>query len=177
VVDSYHDVRTVNEVFCRQDYGDGTDVRLVVDIGANIGVASLFFLSRRPNVRVIAVEPAPRNLPRLRRHLAPFGDRTVIVPAAVGVASGRAGFTVETTGRYGHLARPADQVSVEVPVVDINALLRDTVASHGVIDLVKIDTEGTETELAAAIAPEVAARVRRVVIELPDGAVAESPVR
>src|SRR4051812_8345280 len=63
---SYHDLLTVNEVFCRHDYGDGSGVRTVVDVGANVGLAALFFLTRSPDVRVWCCEPDPVNLDRLR---------------------------------------------------------------------------------------------------------------
>ena len=64
VLTSYHDLLTVNEVFCRQDYGDGEGVDTVVDIGANVGLAALFFLTRSPGVRVWCCEPDPANLER-----------------------------------------------------------------------------------------------------------------
>src|SRR5476651_1856806 len=50
-----HDLLTVNEVFCRRDYGNSTH-RTVVDIGANVGFASLFFLTRSAETRVWAFE-------------------------------------------------------------------------------------------------------------------------
>ncbi len=38
---NYHDLLTVNEVFCRRDYGSGKGVEVLVDIGANIGLAAV----------------------------------------------------------------------------------------------------------------------------------------
>ena len=37
---SYHDLLTVNEIFCRGDYGRGAP-QIVMDIGANRGLAAL----------------------------------------------------------------------------------------------------------------------------------------
>ena len=44
---SRDDMLTVNEVFCRQDYRAGTDLRVAVDLGANIGISALYFLTRK----------------------------------------------------------------------------------------------------------------------------------
>ena len=98
-----HDVRTVNEVFCRHDYGTGAH-RVVVDVGANIGVASLYFLTRRPDAVVYAFEPVPANLETLERNLAPFRDRVRLDRRAVSPAGGRAGASwpawIATTCRW-----------------------------------------------------------------------------
>lgn len=155
---SYHDLLTVNEVFCRRDYGDAEDTRLVVDIGANVGLAALFFLTRNRACRVHCFEPDPANLVRLRATLAPYGDRVVVIPRAV-TAEPSSTVCFQPAGRYGRIA--AD--GVEVASVGLD----DALASvPGVIDLVKIDTEGTEDVLVAALmrGPH-RSRVRDVVYE------------
>ena len=58
-LEDYHDLLTTVEVFCRRGYGAEVHP-VVVDIGANVGIATLFFLTRDPEVRVYAYEPDPR---------------------------------------------------------------------------------------------------------------------
>lgn len=99
-----HDVRTVNEIFSRNDYGHDAP-RVVVDIGANIGVASAYFASRHPDVVVHAWEPVPHNLELARRNLAVFGDRVTLHEKAVAPQRGRATFSVEPVGRYSGLTQ------------------------------------------------------------------------
>ena len=66
---------TVNEVFCRQDYGADASIRAVVDVGSNIGISALYFLTRSPDCRAWLYEPVPRNVERLRGNLAGYEDR------------------------------------------------------------------------------------------------------
>jgi FkbM family methyltransferase len=155
-LESRHDLLTVNEVFCRQDYGR-CDGRVFVDIGANIGVAALYFLTRRPDTRVHCYEPDPRNVARLRRTLAGFEDRYVLHEVAVSVRSESVRFFTEETGRYGRIDDDGD---LQVDAVGIIDLLTEVVALEGSVDLLKVDTEGTEPELVAAIPAEL--HVRRV---------------
>lgn len=152
-----HDVRTLNEVFFRQDYGD-TSPRVVVDIGANIGLTSLYFLSRRPDSKVYAWEPVPANVEVLRRNVAVFEDRCVVHTAALAPAAGEAEFITEQIGRYSGLAAYSARqggVRETVQCEAIGAALRAVLAEEGRIDLVKIDTEGSEEALVASIPDDV----------------------
>jgi FkbM family methyltransferase len=54
-------------------------VESVIDLGANVGYSSAFFLSRYPAARCVAIEPDPANFSLLSRNLAPYGDRAVCV--------------------------------------------------------------------------------------------------
>jgi len=182
---SRHDLLTVNEVFCRRDYGDGVGLATVVDVGANIGIATLWFLVRSPSCFVYCVEPDERNALRLEQNLAPFSGRFSLTRAAAGRKAGTGRFWREPSGRYGHLladgspAHPAESggsAFAEVQVVAIDALLDEVLASRGSIDLLKVDTEGTEEDLIDAIPPQTRARVRRVFYELP-GRVVDSAER
>lgn len=153
-----HDVRTVNEIYCRDDYGRERP-RVVVDIGANIGIAATYFLSRRPDSVVHCWEPGPGNLETLRRNVAPFGQRCRVHARAVSETAGSATFMVEPVGRYSALAGyfpegvPAEAIEVECDAVA--DVLREVIAEHGRVDLLKIDTEGNEPALVRAIPAEV----------------------
>jgi FkbM family methyltransferase len=156
---SYHDLLTVNEVFCRNDYGHARDVRAVVDVGANVGLAALFFLTRSPDVRVWCCEPDPVNLARLRTTLSGHLDRVTIIAKAV--TPEPVDFVrFAAAGRYGHIDVGG---SLEVPAIGIAELLRNVSREVGEIGLLKIDTEGTELELVRAVPSDVP--VRAVVYE------------
>ena len=152
---SRHDLLTVNEIFCRRDYGSRPGPR-VVDIGANVGFATLFFVTRSVETHVWAFEPDPENIIRLRENLRGFEPRYTLSECAVTVDEVCSTRFVPA-GRYGHVAR-AEEGGIEVPAVPIARALRQIGASAGLIDLVKIDTEGTEEALVAAIPPDVAIR-------------------
>lgn len=169
-----HDVRTANEVFCRGDYGMGTP-RVVVDIGANIGVATLFFLTRRVDSVVYAYEPVPANLTVLRANLEPFTNRYHLAEMAVAVHGGPAEFLTEPVGRYGGLSEFKEQLpghsAITVECEAMEAVLDRVIALEGHIDLVKIDTEGSEPDLVAAIPDRLWPLIGRVVWESNAGTV------
>jgi len=149
-----HDLLTVNEIFCRLDYGTDAPA-LVVDVGANIGLAALFWLTRRPDSKVWCYEPNPENIPRLRRTLAGFEGRYELVEAAIGSAATQARFTFDPSGRYGRLS-DTHELGAEVEVTVLG--LRDELArvereESREIELVKIDTEGSEPEIVASLPP------------------------
>lgn len=41
---SHHDLLTVNEIFCRQDYFANSSPRHAADLGSNIGISAMYFL-------------------------------------------------------------------------------------------------------------------------------------
>jgi FkbM family methyltransferase len=171
LLQSHHDLVTVIESFCRLDYGQG-GAQIVVDMGANIGVSALFFLTRRQDTRVYCFEPDPRNISRLHGTLTGLESRYQIIPAAIAVRSGRARFSQEPSGRYGSLVKlPNESGSIEVQCVAIDEALDELLRREGRIDLLKIDTEGNEPELIAAIPPTQRARIVEIYCESNDGRV------
>ncbi len=85
--------------FCRGDYASDTDVKIVVDVGANIGISALFFLTRNPICHVYCYEPNPINVERLRRNLSPYASRFSIEEIAIWTHDGEVPFMTEPTGR------------------------------------------------------------------------------
>jgi FkbM family methyltransferase len=158
------DLSTVFGVFCRADYQMGNQLKVAVDIGANIGIASLYFLSRNSTAHVYAYEPVPRNTKQLLANIAPFGTRCEISPVAVGTTSGTVDFGIEPTGKFGGI-KVASTERISVSCVAINDLLESVLTKHSEIDCLKIDVEGTERETLAAIAREFWSRIGRVYAE------------
>jgi FkbM family methyltransferase len=171
---SHGDVCTVTEIFCRHDYRAGSEAEVVVDIGSNIGLSALYFLTRTPRSRCYLYEPVPSNVARLRANLAAFTDRWTLNEVAVADREGRLSFGVESTGRYGglqafqhqdFLSRWNQASFTEVQCVHINAVLAEVLAREGRIDLLKIDTEGAELDTVAAIDPDYRRRIGVIYVE------------
>ena len=171
---SHGDVCTVTEIFCRHDYRAGRDVEVVVDIGSNIGLSALYFLTRNARARCYLYEPVAANVERLRANLAAFADRWMLHEVAVADRVGRLAFGVEATGRYGglqafqhddFLSRWNEASYTEVQCVHINTVLAEVLAREGRIDLLKIDTEGAELDTVAAIDPEFRRRIGVIYVE------------
>lgn len=173
VVPHPHDVRTVNDIFHRHDYGTGRP-RVVVDVGGNIGVSAAWFLSRSAHTRVHVWEPVPHNLQTLRTNVARFGDRCVVHEAALAPQAGPATLLVVPLGRSSTLAQnlpTADgRVAVEVWCEAVDDALRGVLEGEGGhIDLVKIGTGGSVEAIVDAIAVDVREAIDEIVYEYPGG--------
>ncbi|MGJ4892997.1 FkbM family methyltransferase [Bradyrhizobium sp. HKCCYLRH3099] len=80
------DLWVFNQIFVQREYrclDNLTNPSLIVDLGANVGYSSAYFLSHFPKSYVIAVEPDPANFEILRRNLRPYSGRYKAVQAAV----------------------------------------------------------------------------------------------
>ncbi|MGZ9114606.1 MAG: FkbM family methyltransferase, partial [Brevundimonas sp.] len=68
-----------------------SDGRSVLEIGANIGTQTLYFIRSGLFDSVISLEPDPRNLELLRLNIQinGLGDRVAVVPAAAGAMAGQ----------------------------------------------------------------------------------------
>ncbi len=161
---SYHDVLTLNEIFCRLDYPADVRDRVIVDFGSNIGISAAYFLTSAPDSFVYLYEPVPFNIERLRRNLQPFADRYCLQEIAVGQADGDVEFGWEETGRYGGIGIQTGRC-LSVPCKNSNVILREIIDRHGRIDILKIDIENLESEVTARIPLEIARHIDRIYVE------------
>jgi FkbM family methyltransferase len=152
------------DIFVHQCYASPVplpDTPRILDIGANIGMASLFFLARYPDARLTCFEPNPDSFELLSENVLPTSyPRACIRPECKAVSScnGILSLTVplqDSTAAYASVSGSgmADIATktVEVDTIDIRRLLDQPA------DLVKIDIEGHEYEVlqAARLTPRV----------------------
>lgn len=164
VLYSHHDLLTVNEIFCRLDYLATESVKVVVDLGSNVGISALYFLSRNQRSRCYLFEPDPRNTEKLKLNLAGFESRYSLQEDAVSDTSGTLQFGIESTGRYGGLGLDTGEY-IKVNCLDINEVLREILANEQTIDILKIDTEGVEIQTVEAIEKDLLRRIRKIYLE------------
>jgi FkbM family methyltransferase len=147
------DLSTLNLVFCRQDYYLPADTKIVVDIGSNIGLSTLYWLTRSTESFVYCHEPSPVSYGRLVNNLRAFQGRFEASPSAVSDFHGSARLGMDASGVNSSLELKSND-SVTCQVVHINEILEPVIRRHGRIDILKIDSEGHETRTLQAIAPE-----------------------
>lgn len=134
-----------------------SDRRTVLEIGANIGTQTLYFIRSGLFDSVISLEPDPRNLELLRLNVRINGldQRVVVVPAAAGAAAGLltlrrdAGNSGGATLRAERLPHAVES-EITVPVVTIDALIEQGEIDPGTIGLIWMDAEGFEDEILSA---------------------------
>jgi FkbM family methyltransferase len=155
----------LREVGVDDEYGsaDGIPAETIVDLGANVGLATLRLLASHPGARVVAVEADPALVPRLRRNVA--GLPVTVVHAAVCGASGeRVLYTSRSSSWVNSLSPNGDSRNgVRVPAISFEDLL----VTNGIerVDLLKLDVEGAEWEIVGG---DVPASVEAIVGEAHD---------
>jgi FkbM family methyltransferase len=120
------------------------DKTSVFDVGANVGCLTVPVARSAPSAKVVAIEPLPENVRRLRAHLALNGvDNVDIVEAAASDSEGTTAFAIAADPAFGSTSESsASGGSLVVPSTTIDALW----ASVGSPDVsfIKIDVEGGE---------------------------------
>lgn len=142
------DVATFDQTYYRHDHQppERADAALtatgplrVLDVGANIGLWSLWIAHRHRIASLTAVEPVARNVGALRANLAdnlPAGSWSVLEAAAT-TSDGELSFGGADTTR-GHIGGQGSTVAA----VDLFGLLDG-------VDLLKLDVEGAEWAIVA----------------------------
>jgi FkbM family methyltransferase len=171
------DYAAYRQIFREREYADvdgaeqgAGQVEFILDCGANIGLASIYFLHRFPRARVLAVEPDPENIEMCRRNLAPYGSRATVLQGGVWSNSTRLTVLPSRFGageKWGVQVRPfhsGDPEDSAVDAYDIPALM--AYAGTRKVDLLKIDIERSELEVFSSAHERWLPSVRNLVIEL-----------
>jgi len=136
----------------------------ILDCGANVGVASLFFRRRYPDAHITAFEADPALFALLDANLDANGAASVERRnVALWTANGSLTFRSEgsDSGMIESLPGAVDGRRVVVP----SLRLRDVIAAESAIDLLKLDIEGAE-DAVLADCEGVLDRVRAMVMDL-----------
>lgn len=144
------------------------DVKVVLDIGANIGIAAVYFAASLPNATVHAFEPEPRNCEILRENARAAG-RVHVHEYALGAEDGElvlydSDDEANRGGFSGHELGVNPARSRKVPQRHAGRALRELDIDR--VDLIKIDTEGAEWEILTAMDKTLLANVRVIMGEL-----------
>lgn len=147
------DIPTYKDIMIDQDYAFKVkkSPEVIVDAGANIGLASIYFANRHPESQIIAIEPEASNYEMLKMNSAPYG-RIIPLNAAIwdkneGISLvdpglGKHGFM---TKREGSQRRNPGKVIHPVRGITIDKIMREYGLKR--IDILKMDIEGAEREV------------------------------
>ena len=138
----------------------------IVDAGANIGIASVYFAHAYPGATIIAIEPEPSNFEVLAKNVRAYPS-IIPVHAALWKCDGEISISQPdpSTGAAGNWAFAVHEGSgTKVRAITMQTLMNEVQMSS--IDLLKVDIEGAEKEVFESC--DWMDRVRCLMIELHD---------
>ncbi len=152
---SFNDFSTFNLIFCRQDYLYRDKQKIILDIGSNIGLSSIFWLTRSKDTVVHCYEPSTENYEKLKKNLKDFNGRFFAFKKAVSSKNFSSYLNLEKSGIYNSISNLNKNQNYnkkeKCEVVSINSCIDKVIKQFGKIDLIKIDNEGEELKTVSSI--------------------------
>ena len=164
------DLQCLEKVFIDHEYKlpFAVSPQVIVDAGANIGMATIYFATEYPGARIVAIEPELSNFEILKRNCGDYPNVSLIHAAlwpsrdALEVFDSSAekwAFTVR--------GRAASNCNKEIiPAITIADVL--SYINEERIDLLKLDIEGSELELFTGGPERWLGYVSMIAVELHD---------
>jgi FkbM family methyltransferase len=155
------DAETVISSVVRKEYGQvelATDPQWMVDAGAYIGDTAAFFLSRYPNLKVIALEPNPPSHAMAAENLRPYADRAVLLKKGLWSADQTLRLAGDSTGMS------VSDAGFEIECVSIPRLLQEFAIPR--LNILKMDIEGAEEQIFSSKPEQWLDRVDLILMEI-----------
>ena len=165
------DIPTYQQVFINQEYDFSvkTEPKVIVDAGANIGLASIYFANKYPDAKIIAIEPEQSNFELLKENVAPY-SHVIPVHAALWNKNGEINLIDPGLGKWGFMAEmkhPSEHLPGNtchtVLAMTIDEIMKDYRLTK--IDILKIDIEGAEREVFSDTSSWIE-KIDSIIIEL-----------
>ena len=145
---STSDAVTFEEIFISRQYNvpfPNFEPAHILDLGANVGYASVYFAAHWPQARILAVEPSLQNFTILKKNTQQW-DRITILQAAVWShpATMQIANPDDASNAF-RMAEAANSRQEEISALTIPQLIEHIRCQR--LGLLKIDVEGAEAEI------------------------------
>jgi len=159
------DINVFEQIFIDEEYRCSIDTEpaIIIDAGANIGLASIYYSLAFPKAKIIAFEPEFSNFALLQENVKHYPN---IVCENAGLWNKNTWLKIHNPGGQKHsftVEESSDPQGIKAVTVD------EVMAQHNLpfIDILKVDIEGAEKEMFSAH-PDWIRKVGMIVIELHD---------
>jgi FkbM family methyltransferase len=119
--------------------------RTIVDAGANVGIATVYYANKYPEAKIVAVEPEPTNYAALLKNIAPYPNVTAVNAALwdrnCQIHLGSTGLDSKDCGKW---AFQVTDKGIPIRGITMRTLIEETGLDS--IELLKMDIEGAEIE-------------------------------
>lgn len=135
---------------------------VIIDAGANIGLASLYFNNRFPHATIYAMEPDHKNYQALQHQVS---DIAAVKTFRVALWKEKEMLSLQSAGAdaWG-IQVQSGKANADVQGIDLTSFMHEQKIE--IVDLLKIDIEGAEVELFQTSYEYWLKRTRIMVIEL-----------
>jgi len=142
-----------------------SEVRTIVDVGANVGAATLWFARRAPHAIIVAVEPASKVRSILNGNIRAnrLEGRVEVLAAALAGRTGLVEFDQPRSSVAARIVRNGSGKTERVRAVSLEDLLDGCGLAE--VDLLKLDCEGAEFDALLSSDARVLRRNRVIVGE------------
>ena len=130
----------------------------MLDIGANVGYFSLYFLSKYPKSHVYAFEPIPQNFRLLEKHQQMNSSKSLtVINKAVCGKSGEISLNYNADDSFTTSASifgaSSEPNEIKVPCISLADIMTSLHLDR--IDVIKMDCEGAEYEILYSCSKQV----------------------
>jgi FkbM family methyltransferase len=162
------DLYTFDQVFIQDQYRlkYPFEPQTIIDAGANIGLSAVYFSHRFPKARIVAVEPDKANFAVLKQNCA---DYPHIHAHCAGVWSADSYLKIintDATNNSFQVVETTPDDANALPAISIPTIMKQQ--GWPVIDLLKIDIEGSEKEIFSTNYEAWLPQVRMLLVEVHD---------
>jgi FkbM family methyltransferase len=161
-------LRIKKEIFTSEIYNlELQNSPIIIDAGAHIGLATLYFKKKYPQSRIITVEPNPILFKTLELNIEQNSISGItLINKALAKKEGKMDFFIDNAGTWystggkhvGAWSGNQQSKKIEVETITLSSLLKEP------IDLLKLDIEGSELEVLKE-SKEKLGLVRNIVLE------------
>lgn len=160
------DVATIAVIFIKKDYGRIKDNSIVIDVGANIGVFSIYAVSTSKNTKVYSYEPMMGNYNLLAENIELNKLDKKILPFQLGVGSKKEKRRLFLAGGSPFHSLYSTEENTEF--LDINVISLKNIFDENHIeccDILKSDCEGAEFEMFYNTPDEYFEKIKEIRLE------------
>ncbi len=168
------DIPTFHQIFTFKDYDINLDFTPVniIDAGANIGLAAVFFATKFPSATIVCVEPEKSNFGMIEKNTAGYSNIHPLKRAISNVTDLSLNVVDSGGGNWSFTTQSTEntitgKVIDKVETISIGKIMSEN--KFDSIDILKIDIEGAEKELFESNYEAWLPRTRCLIIELHDG--------
>lgn len=160
------DAATIAVIFIKKDYGNIKNNSTIIDIGANIGVFSIFAASTSQNTTVYAYEPMQTSYELLLKNIEINKLEKSIVPFKLGIASSkekRKLFLASGGSPFHSIYSDKNEKYIEIDCITLKDVFDKNKIKQ--CDILKIDCEGAEFEILYNTPKENFSKIKEIRLE------------